>query len=155
MAYCTVEQVINVVRIYENDWDDQINTLPTELIEGFIAEATEEINYILYTRYELSIIAALSPVPYAINFLTKVRTAFLLLDRIGPVSSDRSKALKDLLQHDYDHWYLLVERGLLLDSTGTAVVTKDVRTPDTQTPAFVNNISNLYFGLPPGQYRRY
>lgn len=159
MMYCSVQDVINVVRIYENDWADQINTIPTELIESFIFEATEEVRTILYLKYELAYIDSLVPTPYAINYVTKLRASYYLLDRIGPVSADRSALLKSLLDNNYDHWFHMIENGLILlaDGSGLAVTTKSVRAPIAinPNPNFPGYITDLYTGLPPGQFRRY
>lgn len=153
-AYCSVADVMGVLRLFDTDVDD-IQTITEEQISAIITEASEEVQYIVAAKYDLAVVNALDPVPLALNYLAKYKSAVVALERLGPVSSDRNQKLQEFILKEYETWKHHVTFGLLLDSTqqqvpGRGVVTQAVLNqsfPDgvraTQNPGYVH------------QFRRY
>ncbi len=82
--YCTIEQVLNVARIYLPDVSD--NTLPPQDINSAIDEVEVQVNAILSPRYSLDKIQA--DVPFTVHRLAACLTACILLGRYHTIQTD-------------------------------------------------------------------
>ena len=122
LSYCSVSQVLDCVGIFVPDVSDQFETIPSEQIERYIAEASEDTRLILSPRFELAVIDSYDPnFPLGVVSLTKLRAAMYMLDRLGGISGERNATLKALLQAEHDKWARRASNGSLLDTTGLFV----------------------------------
>jgi hypothetical protein len=119
MQYCTVAEVKDVLQLFKQDFENA-NITDTE-IEQIITEATECIRFLVSQKYDLESIEDLSELPPALNYASKLKSCFLMLERFGPIGIERNKAIYDFLQDSYKFWESAIEKGFLLDTDGKEV----------------------------------
>jgi hypothetical protein len=121
MNYCTADEIMSLLQLFQNDWTAIEKDIPESLLDDIVIEATEHIRYLLNEKFTISEIEAMSTLPTAINYATKLKGVFLVLERVGLVSMERNGELKKLMEDSYSQWCMFIQKGLLLDSSGTEI----------------------------------
>ena len=144
MKYCSVSDVLSVLRIFADDWDDFQQTIPTGLIEQIIDEDSLFVRNRLQSRYDISKIEALDPLPYTIRECTKLRASLTALDRIGVVSTERNQQIQQMLMNNYTDWLNMLKQGNLFDNDGNLLAMNNRARVQYQTSNNLETIKDIY-----------
>ena len=144
MRYCSVSDVLSVLRIFADDWDDFQQTIPTGLIEQIIDEDSLFVRNRLQSRYDINKIEALDPLPYTIRECTKLRASLTALDRIGVVSTERNQQIQQMLMNNYTDWLNMLKQGNLFDNDGNLLAMNNRARVQYQTSNNLETIKDIY-----------
>lgn len=128
MNYCTVADVRSVIKTFAGDIDDDNDGRPTISsldIQDLIGEASPMVIMDYQLRYSIEVIDSYGPEPEdypdAIRRLAALRTAELVYNRIGSVSVERNKALKELFAGEISKYRRVITAGAVRDRAGQLV----------------------------------
>lgn len=151
--YCTTSDVRAVIRTFAGDIDDNnlgYATISSDDISDAIDQATVITQYDLLPRFSIAVINALSPdYPLPVSYVTALRAAELVYNRIGTVSVERNSQLKGLFQTEIARWQRAIAAGTLYDVNGELV--PNLAGPALFTQTYVNEINDIYL-LGPRRY---
>lgn len=125
LAYCTRDQVLDVLTELRADNNVQFGgnppIIPDAKITDAIDEASEYVRYVYRPRYLQSIIEAMSPLPAAIIALAKLEAARILVVRFDQLSNEHAGQLSDRLHQQMESWVNVITNGSLIGPTGASV----------------------------------
>lgn len=103
--YCTVADFLSVADLYRADanpvnkaYTGGDGSLPQSQILGYIRDATDEVRYILLSRFNLNDIEAMVPLPLPIIQLTKFKAYDTALQSRGAAVIETNMGIRNLLQ---------------------------------------------------------